>query len=149
MTVLTALLRAWGDLLRPRILVYGRLLLALLVAFAWGITHRDPFIAEALRDRNALYRITADGIENGYTLKLVNKTDRPHRYRVRLDAAGQPLTLRGGELRIDVAASAVSAVPLTVLASGPVRGRHEIAFIVESDDGRSRTVENTFFGPQP
>ena len=138
-----------SRVLRPRILVYGTLLLTLLVAFAWGITHREPFIAEALRDRNALYRITADGIENGYTLKLVNKTDRPHRYRVRLDAAGQPLTLRGGELRIDVAASAVSAVPLTVLASGPVRGRHEIAFIVESDDGRSRTVENTFFGPQP
>lgn len=138
-----------SRVLRPRIFVYGTLLLVLLSAFAWGVTHREPFIAEALRDRNALYRASADGIENGYTLKLVNKTDRPHRYRVRLDAAGLPLTLRGGELRIAVAASAVSAVPLTVLASGPVRGRHEIAFIVESDDGRSRTVENTFFGPQP
>ncbi|MFX5464542.1 4Fe-4S dicluster domain-containing protein, partial [Acinetobacter baumannii] len=31
-----------SRVLRPRILVYGTLLLTLLVAFAWGITHRDP-----------------------------------------------------------------------------------------------------------
>jgi polyferredoxin len=53
--------------LRPRILVYGAILLAVTAAWAWGVGHRSPMIAEVLRDRNALYRETATGIENGYT----------------------------------------------------------------------------------
>src|SRR5688572_1923078 len=40
--------------LRPRIFVYGGLLLALLVVFAWGVGTRSDLIAEVLRDRNAL-----------------------------------------------------------------------------------------------
>jgi ferredoxin len=45
--------------LRPRILVYGTILLALMLGWGWGVTHRSPLIAEVLRDRNALYRETA------------------------------------------------------------------------------------------
>ena len=48
---------------RPRVLVYGALLLALLAVFAWGVGTRTPLIAEVLRDRNALYRETTTGIE--------------------------------------------------------------------------------------
>jgi cytochrome c oxidase accessory protein FixG len=62
-------------LLRPRVFVYGGLLLAMVVACIVGIAMRAPFTGEALRDRNALYRTTADGIENGYTLKIANKRD--------------------------------------------------------------------------
>src|SRR3546814_6815553 len=59
---------------RPRILVYTALLVALVTAWAWGVTTRSPLIVDVLRDRNALYRSGSDGrIENGYTVKLVNK----------------------------------------------------------------------------
>src|SRR3546814_1955327 len=59
---------------RPRILVYTALLVALVTAWAWGVTKRSPLIVEVLRDRNALYRSGSDGrIENRYTVKLVNK----------------------------------------------------------------------------
>jgi len=51
--------------LRPRILVYGAILLALMVGWGFGVSHRDPLIAEVLRDRNALFRETAADIENG------------------------------------------------------------------------------------
>ena len=52
-------------LLRPRIVVYAALLLALMLSFAWAVTHRIPLLVDVLRDRNALYRETADGqIEN-------------------------------------------------------------------------------------
>jgi polyferredoxin len=71
---------------RPRMFIYGTLLLALLVGFAWGVGTRSVLIAEVLRDRNALYRETATGIENGYTLKLVNKSDRAQRYEIALQA---------------------------------------------------------------
>ena len=62
-------------MLRPRIVVYGVLLVVLTVAWAWGVGARSPLIAEVLRDRNALYRLEGDNVHNGYTLKLVNKTD--------------------------------------------------------------------------
>ena len=62
------------HVLRPRIIVYGLLLLAIIGAWLWGVTHRSTFIVEALRDRNALYRIDTGGtIENAYTLKIVTR----------------------------------------------------------------------------
>jgi hypothetical protein len=97
----------------PRVFIYGGLLLALLLAFAWGVGTRTPLIAEVLRDRNALYRETADGIENGYTLKLVNKSDRPAHYTVTMQSPTPGLSLRGAH-EIDVAAGDVAAMPITV-----------------------------------
>src|SRR5690242_6059073 len=72
---------------RPRVILYGVLLLALCVAWAWGVGHRSPLIAEVLRDRNALYREAADDrIENTYTLKLVNKDVVPRAFRISVQA---------------------------------------------------------------
>ena len=50
-----------SRVLRPRIFVYGLVLLALCGAWAWGVGNRSELIAEVLRDRNALYRQGADG----------------------------------------------------------------------------------------
>lgn len=133
--------------LRPRIFVYGTLLLALLVAFAWGVGNRSPLIAEVLRDRNALYRVSADGVENSYTLKLVNKTEQTQRYSVTLQAAKQELALRE-VTAIEVAAGDVAAVPLVVTAPESLKGRHELSFHVRSADGSAQeTVESSYFGP--
>ncbi len=136
--------------LRSRILVYGTLLLALLGAFAWGVSTRTPLIAEALRDRNALYRETADGIENGYMLKLVNKTDRAQRYTIGLeqdDDDDDRLVLRAPR-SVGVAAGDVASVPVTVLAPADTHGRRKIEFVVDNIDGSVRKeVESSFFGP--
>jgi cytochrome c oxidase accessory protein FixG len=68
---------------RPRILVYAILLLALISGVVWSINHRVLLRAELLRDRNALYReLPGDLIENVYTLKLINMDSRPHKYKV-------------------------------------------------------------------
>ncbi|HEU0307178.1 MAG TPA: 4Fe-4S dicluster domain-containing protein [Lysobacter sp.] len=134
--------------LRPRIFVYGTLLLVLLAAFAYGVGTRTPLIAEVLRDRNALYRETATGIENSYTLKLVNKTERAQRYAVSLrNDAG--LVLRAMPV-IEVAAGAVASVPVTVAAPEGTHGRKDVRFDVRSADGSvHKTVESSFFGPTP
>jgi len=70
---------------RPRILVYAILLLALVAGVAWSVNHRVLLRAELLRDRNALYReLPGELIENVYTLKLINMDARPHRYKVEI-----------------------------------------------------------------
>jgi cytochrome c oxidase accessory protein FixG len=136
--------------LRPRIFVYGILLLALMGGFAWGVTHRAPLIVEVLRDRNALYREGEGGrIENGYTLKLVNKTTQPQRYRVTL-AAPAGIALRGGALSVDAKAEQVLDLPVTATAPAMVSGRHEVRFVVVDESGEARAeVESSFFGPMP
>ena len=53
--------------------------------------HRSELIAEVLRDRNALYRETFDGVENDYTLKLINKSQETRRFRISLEAEGTGL----------------------------------------------------------
>ncbi|WP_342316846.1 4Fe-4S dicluster domain-containing protein [Lysobacter sp. FW306-1B-D06B] len=133
---------------RPRVLVYGTLLAALCVAWAWGVGHRSPLIAEVLRDRNALYRETADQrIENTYTLKLINKDMEPRSFRIR--AQGQAgITLAGGEQTIDAAAEEVLNLPLVLSAPKDVHGKQPVTFHVERTDGAaSANVESNFFGP--
>jgi polyferredoxin len=136
-------------ILRPRILAYGALLAGLCVAWAWGVTHRDPLIAEALRDRNALYRVVDGGSENSYTLKLVNKTDAPQRYRVRVESDARGLELRGVDATIEVAPQQVLSLPATVHAPVAVKGRHDMRFVVDAADGSVReSVDSSYFGPQ-
>ncbi|MBS0201075.1 MAG: cytochrome c oxidase accessory protein CcoG, partial [Proteobacteria bacterium] len=136
--------------LRPRIIVYGMILLALLGAFAWGVATRSPLIAEILRDRNALYRETAAGIENGYTLKLANKSDRAQQYTVVMVPAARDrdaLVLRD-IAPVTVPAGDVASVVLTVQAKSPVQGRHDVRFVVTNADSSVRKeVASSFFGP--
>ena len=138
-----------SRILRPRVLVYGALLAALLAGWGWGVTHRSALIVEALRDRNALYRETADGtVENGYTLKLANKDTAAHRYRVRVEANAAGIAVQGGDALVEAGAEQVVSLPVVAVAPAGTRGRHEIRFVVEQADGDARkTVDSSFFGP--
>ena len=132
--------------MRPRIWLYGTLLLALLVGFAYGVAHRSPLIAEVLRDRNALYRDTGQAIENSYTLKIANKSDRAARYAIALQSPSRALAM--APLTVDVAAGAVASVPLTVSAPDTLHGRHDVHFAVRALDGSAHDkVDSSFFGP--
>jgi cytochrome c oxidase accessory protein FixG len=72
-----------GHVIRPRIMVYGALLLAILIGTLWSMANRVPLRADLIRDRNALYReLPGDLIENVYTLKITNMDNAPHRYRL-------------------------------------------------------------------
>ncbi len=72
---------------RPRVFVYGTIILALLGAVAWGIADRDPVAVDIMRDRGAaLYRDSGDGnIENLYRLRIMNKDDVAHTYQLEVD----------------------------------------------------------------
>jgi polyferredoxin len=136
--------------LRPRVFLYGGILLAAIIAFSVGVATRSPFTVEALRDRNALYRTTADGIENGYTLKIANKRDEAKRFEVRLVSKNAKLTLV--EMApIEVPGGEVASVPVAVHAPATVVGRQDIRFEIRAIGGEQRvaSAESTFFGPVP
>jgi len=95
-----------GHVIRPRIMVYGILLLVILSGTLWGMTHRVPLRADLIRDRNALYRELPGGlVENVYTLKITNMDDMAHDYDIQVlnnDAVeidmSQPLSVQAEEV---------------------------------------------------
>ncbi len=69
--------------LRPRVLIYGVVLLAAAAAFAISIAGRSPFLFDVIKDRGALARVVDDGaIENVYRLQIMNRTETPQTYEV-------------------------------------------------------------------
>ena len=94
-------------LLRPRVIIYATVLLVLLSVLIYSITQRKLVDIDVIRDRNALYRELDDGtIENTYTLKILNKTEQPQRFR--LTATGlDGLILQSDENMVDVDSGAV------------------------------------------
>ena len=87
-------------------LIYGGLLCALVIGFVVAIAVRSPVSLDVMRDRNSLYRLTDDGnVDNVYTLRILNKTEREQRFRIEARGASA-LTLLPGDREYRVASGA-------------------------------------------
>lgn len=146
-----------SQILRPRVIFYGLLLCAIFAGWTWGVGHRSELIVDVLRDRNALYRVAADGsIENAYTLKLINKTAQAQRYRVDVaDDHGHPidaLRIVGGLQEISLAPEQVLSLAVTLVGDpGEAHGRRNVRFVVTGIDRPEvhAQQDTRFFGPSP
>ena len=68
------------HIVRPRMLVYAGILVILLVSTVVSIIIRTPAKLDVIRDRNALFRETDEGlVENVYTLRILNKDNQAHK----------------------------------------------------------------------
>lgn len=136
--------------LRPRVLIYGSLLALLATGFVVSLFLREPIGLDVLRDRNALYRLLPDGdVENVYSLRILNKDDRAHRYVIESDAGG---LLQVDAEPVEVSAGEVRAVPARVrvradnIGSAPRKFR--ISVRVADTPGLSAERETRFFVPE-
>jgi len=88
--------------LRPRVLAYGALLLALTAGLAVALALRNPLRMDVLRDRGVLGRELSGGlVENVYQLQLINTSRMPQ--TLRLSATGlDGLTVHAGREGGDV-----------------------------------------------
>jgi cytochrome c oxidase accessory protein FixG len=92
------------KILRPRMVLYATLLAMLISIWVTALVLRKPVALDVIRDRNALYRTLDDGrVEDVYNVKIMNKTERVHRFRISVKGAG--------DLQID-------PEPATFLVSG-------------------------------
>ena len=141
------------KLLRPRVLVYTGLLAAISATLIIAVLLRVPLKLDVLRDRNALFRETFDGlIENTYTLKVMNMDNGPHRYV--LNAYGiEDLQLRTDRPEITVAAGEVAEVPVRLQANrANLKQRSTPVYIrLQAVDTDGLATEQTarFLGPTP
>ena len=140
--------QARRRLLRPRVLVYGAIWLALASVFVGLLAVRQPLRVDVIRDRSVLAREVEGGmIENVYQLQLMNATERA--MHVRLDVQGLPqLRVQGADGGTDIELAPASNRLWPVRVSLPVdearSGTHRIEFVVrgERDAGGLRETSS-------
>ena len=95
-----------AHVLRPRVLVYGALLLLISGAFVASLALRAPMRVDVVRDRGTLARLVEDGrIENVYRLQVMNATEGPQHYRVEATGIDGARVLVRGAVALDAAES--------------------------------------------
>ena len=120
--------------LRPRVLIYGAVLLAIAAAFLTSLGLRHTFKVDVVRDRMTLARLVDDGqIENLYRLQLMNATEQKQRYRIELQGIPGAVLANASEVDVEPAQArwvtvAVRVPPTAAQALGV--GAHPIRFEV-------------------
>jgi cytochrome c oxidase accessory protein FixG len=119
-----------GRVVRPRVIVYSLILLAITAAAAVSLYLRTPLKVDVIRDRAAIAREVEGGaIENVYRLQIMNTAEQARAFEIRVD--GLPGIRVWGEGVTGVPAAASLMVPVRVRAeAGPAAGSHPIEFTV-------------------
>lgn len=137
--------RPW--LTRPRVGVYAALLLIFCTMGAWTLSQRSLLLVDVLRDRGALLRESSEGqIENAYTLKLMNLSEVPREFVIRV--SGIPGAKIIGQDRFAADPGSIRPVSLTVAAPADsgLSGIRPMDFVIEaSADPAIRVVEKSSF----
>jgi cytochrome c oxidase accessory protein FixG len=139
------------HVVRPRTIMYSILLGLLAFGLVYAIAQRTPLELDIIRDRQSLYRETAEGlVENVYTLKIINMDDEAHQYDLTVSGA-QGLELITPDPDIEVPPGEVLSLPVSVRVD-PValeRAASEIKFTLAARDEPqlSRTEKARFLGP--
>ncbi|RJG49447.1 cytochrome c oxidase accessory protein CcoG [Motilimonas pumila] len=101
------------DVVRPKIIGYGLVLLAMCGLFVWNLMSISSIGFDILRDRNALYRETIEGlVENTYTFKVINKTPQTQTYRLSVTGLTDPHWV--GPTELTIASGEVFSQPISV-----------------------------------
>ena len=140
-------------LLRPRVVIYGVLLVASVLGFGAAIVAREPLSLEVERNRTSLYQRSADGrIGNAYTLHVQNRERQDHVYRIGIDAPAR-FQLVAGVNPLPIPATGDVTASVFVLAQPDATAEDEdgtpIRFHLENVErpGRKIARDSTFLAP--
>ena len=133
-----ALAQHWGKTemlrraMRPRVLIYSGILLAITLAVGVSLFMRTPLKVDVIRDRGALARMVEQGrIENVFRLQIMNVTETPQRYSV--SVRGLDGIVIASEHEFDVLPAEVrSAVVRVQIPPGASSGSYPIDFDIQA-----------------
>jgi cytochrome c oxidase accessory protein FixG len=122
-----------ARVLRPRVLVYGAVLVVIIVAVAVSLTLRAPFKVDVVRDRTSLGRLVEDGyIENVYRLQVMNATESRQRYLVEVSGIDGITAAAGHAVEIGPAEARWLPVAVRIPPQAAQQaGAHRIRFHIE------------------
>jgi cytochrome c oxidase accessory protein FixG len=135
-----------GHVLRPRVLVYGAILLALSVALSWSLAVRTPLKVDVVRDRAALSRIVSGGrLENVYRLQVMNATEQQQRYRITAQGLPGLMVASDSDVIVGPAESRWVPVRLQIPYGSALAGSHPIQFRIAAQGENAHVNEKSVF----
>lgn len=137
---------------RPRVIIYGLIMLMSVIGVFYGFTHFSPVEFMVVQERRPLYiRMSNGDIQNKYTLKLLNKTDAPLKMRYQLSGLADA-SVEGLDKTFMVEPGKV--VPITALVRLPEHAQdqrklYDIRFTATAlnEDDVSETYQTVFITP--
>jgi cytochrome c oxidase accessory protein FixG len=134
------------HVVRPRVLLYSGILLAIVLAMAISLVLRTPFKVDVVRDRGSLARIVAGGkIENVYRLQIMNATESAQKYRVDVSGLDGVQLASENEFTVDATQSRWIAVRVQLPYEGAVPGSHPIRFDISAPEHGQHVLEKSVF----
>ena len=136
--------------LRPRLVGYSAVFVAVFILFVYALAIRVPLTVEALRDRSSMYRENSEGmIENVYTLRILNKGQVPQTYTIAVESKAGITMLPVSN--IEVQPGELYSLPVTLQANPAElhKTKYEVEFKVRAvdDSDISKVTKTSFLGP--
>jgi cytochrome c oxidase accessory protein FixG len=136
-------------ILRPRVFVYGFLMLLGAAALAIGLTRVHTFDMSVVRMRGLPFMVDQNEVRNQFLFRLVSKADEPVTYQLSVEGAPAALKIAGLEKGVTVAPQQeLQQTLMLTMPKADYTGAfkfHVIARPENGDDSISRDVE--FLGP--
>jgi cytochrome c oxidase accessory protein FixG len=147
-----AVARGWGRaemlkrVLRPRVLIYTAILVALSLGMLASLAMRTAFKVDVVRDRAALARIVAGGkLENIYRLQIMNATETPQHYRISVRGLEGAQMAAATEYEIAAAESRWVVVQVQVPYGSVPEGSHPLYFDILAVESGAKVSEKSAF----
>ena len=136
-------------LMRPRVIIYAVMLLAIGTGFATALTLREPVEIAVTRPPGDPFVVRPDGqLQNMVRLRIANKSDAPHTFTATVVAPADG-TLHAPIAQMTVAPEQVGQFPLLLVRPKADARRTPFVIRVDGDDGYTDTVEAVFLAPPP
>ncbi|MDT8990259.1 cytochrome c oxidase accessory protein CcoG [Curvibacter sp. APW13] len=135
-----------AHVMRPRVLVYSGIILAITLAMLLSLSLRTPFKVDVVRDRGVMARIAEGGLyENVYRIQIMNASEKTQHYT--LTASGIPGLRVNPATPIEVkpAESRWVVVQLQASPDATPPGTTKVVIDVALDGTEHKVTEKTVF----
>ncbi len=134
------------KILRPRVLVYSGVLLALTIGLVASLGLRSSFTVDVMRDNGVMSRLMPGGfVENVYRLQVSNATETPEIYRISVSGLKGLSVASRKEFKVDPASSRTFSVSLQILDGTAKSGSHKIMFEIDALGKTEHVSERSIF----
>lgn len=149
--------KGWGRsemlrrILRPRVLIYTAILMAIVISLVASLVTRPTFRVNVIRDRGVMARLAEGGmLENVYRLQIMNATESTQHYQLTasgLDNLKIETDVADNNQSVTVNSAESRSIPVRVkIPDGSIKsGSHHIKFVIKSVNQNESVEEEAVF----